>query len=207
MPRHRHDEGFIAVVLAGRYVEAGDTGRHRAEAGDVLLHRPFERHLDHIEACGAEVLVLPLGAHWDGPVHGKIADPDAVVRVAQDDPAAAARAVMADLAPKPAAPADWPDLLAQALCANPSLSLSDWSQAAGLHPASLSRGFRQVFGVTPLAYRLAQRTHRAIAALVRTPAPLSAIAHDCGFTDQAHMSRAVLQAAAATPGALRRGRR
>ena len=207
LPRHRHDEGFAAVVLSGGYVEAGDTGRHRTEPGDVLLHRPCEHHLDRFDRRGAEVLVLPLGLHWSGPIHGRLSDPDALARLAETDPREAAARLLASLSSKPAPAADWPDLLARALRADPSLGLADWARASGLHLGSLSRGFRQVFGVTPAAYRLTQRAHRAIDALLRTPAPLSAIAQDCGFADQAHMTRAVHAAAGASPAALRRARR
>ena len=207
LPRHRHDEGFAAVVLYGGYVEAGDTGRHRTEPGDVILHRACEHHLDRFDRRGAEVLVLPLGLHWDAPVHGRVADPDVIARLAERDPHGAAELLLDSLAGKPeASAADWPDLLARALRADPAVCLSEWASAAGLHVGSVSRGFRQVFGVTPAAYRLAQRAQRAIDALLRTQIPLSAIALDCGFADQAHMSRAVLQVAAQTPGALRRSR-
>ena len=37
LPRHPHDEAFAAVLLSGGYVEAGDTGRHRLEPGDVVV--------------------------------------------------------------------------------------------------------------------------------------------------------------------------
>jgi len=207
LPRHRHDEAFAAVVLSGGYVEAGDTGRHRAEPGDVILHRACEHHLDRFDRQGAEVLVLPLGLDWDGPVHGRLADPDAVARLAEHDHYAAVQRLLESLTGKPeASSADWPDLLARALRADPAVCLTEWSRAAGLHLGSVSRGFRQVFGVTPAAYRLAQRTQRAVDALLRTQIPLSAIAVDCGFADQAHMSRAVLRVAAQTPAALRRMR-
>ena len=36
LPRHRHAEGYVAVVIAGGYEEAGDTGRRRVSAGDVV---------------------------------------------------------------------------------------------------------------------------------------------------------------------------
>jgi AraC-like DNA-binding protein len=62
------------------------------------------------------------------------------------------------LKPKPARLSDWPDLLAQALMADPQLCLGDWASRRGLHLGSVSRGFRQVFGVAPVAYRLIQRT-------------------------------------------------
>ena len=204
LPRHRHDQGFAAVVLSGGYVEAGDTGRHRAEPGDVLLHRAWEHHLDRFDGQGAEVLVLPLGRDWAGPVHGRLNDPDAIVRLAERDPSLAAQQMLAGLTHKPPAATDWPDLLARTLRADPCACLAEWARTHGLHLGSVSRGFRQVFGVTPAAYRLTQRAHQAIDAMLRTQAPLSTIAQDCGFADQAHMSRAVARAAGVSPAALRR---
>ena len=202
--RHRHDDAFAAVVLAGGYVEAGDTGRHRVEAGDVVLHRAFEHHLDRFDARGAEVLVLPLARAWEGPARGRVADPEALARCAERDGAEAVRRLMETLTGTTAAPIDWPDLLARDLRGDPSLSLGDWARARGLHLASLSRGFRQVYGVTPQGFRLAQRTLRAIEALGRSREPLGAVAHDCGFADQAHMTRAVARLTGVTPSALRR---
>lgn len=204
LPRHPHDHAFAAVVLKGGYVEAGDTGRHRVEAGHVLLHRSWESHLDRFDARGAEVLVLPVADDEAWPVLGHVEDPDELVRIAERDRPAAARQLLETLAPKPAAATDWPDLLAQALSHDAGLSLAAWASGYGLHAGSLSRGFVQVFGTTPVGYRLAQRTRRAIAAVLHTREALSAIALDCGFADQAHMCRAVSHLAQTTPTALRR---
>ena len=77
LSRHPHDHGFAALVLSGGYVEAGDTGRHRMEAGEVLLHQSWESHLDRFDGRGAEVLVLRIADRDIGSVVGRIADPDA----------------------------------------------------------------------------------------------------------------------------------
>jgi AraC-like DNA-binding protein len=204
MPRHPHDHGFAAVVLTGGYVEAGDTGQHRMEAGDVLFHQAWESHLDRFDGRGAEVLVLPIADRDAGALTGRIADPDAIARLAERSPEGAAQRLLADLLPKAPAAADWPELLAQAMRADPSLSLGAWASQWGLHVGSLSRGFRQVFGMTPVGYRLTQRTRRAIEAVLHSQTPLSLIAQDCGFADQAHMSRAIGRLARTTPAALRR---
>jgi AraC-like DNA-binding protein len=87
--------------------------------------------------------------------------------------------------------------------ADPKLCLGDWASRRGLHLGSVSRGFRQVFGVAPVGYRLIQRTRRAIEAVQRSKLPLSLIAQDCGFADQAHMCRAIRNLAGTTPRALR----
>jgi AraC-like DNA-binding protein len=204
LPRHSHDHGFVAIVLSGGYVEAGDTGRHRMEPGDVLLHRAWESHLDRFDSRGAEVLVLATDVPATSAVRGRIDDVDAIVRLVEDDPDEAARQLLGPLGPIPAAADDWPDMLARAMRENPFLSLSAWASAFGLHLGSLSRGFGQVFGITPVGYRLAQRTHRAINALLLTEEPLSRVAIDCGFSDQAHMCREIGRVAQATPGLLRR---
>jgi AraC-like DNA-binding protein len=206
LPRHPHDHGFAAVLLSGGYVEAGDTGRHRVAPGDVLLHRSWESHLDGFDACGAEVLVFALEDEADLPVLGRIADPDALVRLAERDPVEALQAFQAALIPREPTICDWPDLLALDLRADPSICLGDWAARAGLHQGSVSRGFGQAFGMTPVAYRLVQRTRRALDAVLATRDPLSAIAQDSGFADQAHMTRAIVRLTQSTPAALRRGR-
>lgn len=207
LPRHPHDHGFAALVLAGGYVEAGDTGRHWMQPGDVLIHQAWESHLDGFGVRGAEVLVFEWPDEAEASVLGRVADPDLIARLAERDAVEAALALHDALTPRDPDLADWPDLLAQALRADPSLCLGDWARDAELHLGSVSRGFRQAFGITPVAFRLIQRTRRAVDAVTGTHDPLSVIALDCGFADQAHMTRAVAKLAQATPAALRRGRR
>jgi AraC-like DNA-binding protein len=202
--RHLHDEGFVALVLAGHYVEAGDSGRHRVAAGDVIVHRPFEQHLDRIAAGGAEVLVLPLGDSWPRTVLARVEDADAIARLAERDVAAASRALAEAMIETPAAIADWPDLLARDLLADPGLRLSQWAERHGLHPGTLARGFGQIFDISPAGYRHAARTRRAIEQIVLGTAPLSAVAAEQGFADQAHMSRAVKRVTGLPPSRLRR---
>ena len=60
MPRHRHAEPYMAVVVDGGYQEAGDCGRIDARPGDVLLHDAFDAHRDSFLPRGAVVLNLPL---------------------------------------------------------------------------------------------------------------------------------------------------
>ena len=204
LPRHCHREAFAAIVLSGGYDEAGDTGRHRVRAGDVIFHHAFESHLDRFHGPGAEVLVIEVPEGWDGPSLGSIADPDAIARAGQTNPVEALQLLIEGFSARPAEAYDWPDLLADALRADPSLSLDDWAEAMGLHPGSLSRGFARVFGMRPAAYRLVQRTRRAIHALLHSDVPLSSVAADCGFADQAHMTRAVGRVAGAPPAFLRK---
>ncbi|HZT04482.1 MAG TPA: AraC family transcriptional regulator [Steroidobacteraceae bacterium] len=203
LPRHVHEEAFATIVLTGGYVEAGDTGRHRAEPGDALIHAPYEFHLDRFERRSTELLVVPVKAGRFSCAAGRVPDLDAIVRILEGDPAAAEDAIGERLEPKPAALPDWPDILAHDLSNDPALSLAEWADNHRLAAGSVSRGFGQVYGVTPAAYRLLQRTHRAIRAILGSEAPLAALAQNCGFADQAHMVRSVRHATGLTPRALR----
>lgn len=203
LPRHQHAHGFAALVLRGRYAEAGDTGCHRVQAGDVLVHQPYESHIDRFEAAGAEVLVMPLEAEWSGPLVGRVPDADAIVRAAEHESVLAARLLAGSLVARADPPDDWPDQLARALRADPGLVIGTWAEARGLHRGSVSRGFRQVFGVTPARFRAVARTHLAIHALRHLSAPLCDVAGTCGFADQAHLTRAVRALTATSPSRLR----
>jgi AraC-like DNA-binding protein len=151
--RHRHDFGYVAVVLAGAYVEAGDRGRRRVEAGDLLVHEPFETHRNQMDSEGAEVLNLPLPAGAALPAAARAADPDLLARLCERDPAQAAEALESMLVAGPVAMHDWPDLLAADCLEGRPFRLSDWARRHGLAPATVSRGFARVYGVSPARYR------------------------------------------------------
>ncbi|TCM20546.1 AraC family transcriptional regulator [Novosphingobium sp. PhB165] len=199
LARHRHDAPFAAVVISGRYVEAGDTGRHEVGPGEVIVHRAYENHLDRFAECGAEVLVLPLPHGWNAPVLGAIDDIDEIVRLAERSPAMAAEKLKAEFVAKPAVNQDWPALLAAALRTGPDLCLRDWAEGHGLHHGSLSRGFRQEFSVSPARFRLISRMHRALQLIDRSTDSLANIACDAGFSDQAHLTRTVRSETGMTP--------
>jgi AraC-like DNA-binding protein len=192
MGRHHHERAFAAIVLSGGYVEAGDTGRHRVGPGSVLLHRRFEAHLHHIGTGGAEVLVLELSCD-PAVARGRVDDPDTIARLGERDAGAASVELFAQIRPTEQPPLDWPDLLARDLARDPTLDLRRWADGHGLHPGSLSRGFRSIYDVSPAHYRLVQRTRRALTLFGNTRTSLAEVAALAGFSDQAHMSRAVRQ--------------
>ena len=202
LPRHRHAEPYLAVVLAGGYVEAGDGGRWRARPGTVVVHGAYEAHGNGFEAAETVVLNLPVPAGL-APVAALIDDVDAIARVAERDPVSAATLVSTMLRPGADRLDDWPDLLAAALSADPSLSIRAWADAVGLAPASVSRGFARAYGVSPKRYRLEARARQALHAVAGSRAQLAEIAAAHGFADQAHMTRALVAMTGAPPGAFR----
>jgi AraC-like DNA-binding protein len=202
MPRHRHVEGYAAVVLAGGYVEAGDRGRIRVQPGQVVIHGAYEAHQDHFSRAGAIVLNIPLLERIDG-ITGIVTDPDAVARLAERDRVAAAALLKQTIQPLDAQLADWPDQLAAALTSQPDFSLEAWAASMGLAPQSISRGFRQAYGVSPKRYRLEQRTLRAIRHLHTWRGTLASLAAEVGFADQAHLTRAVVALTGVAPHRLK----
>jgi AraC-like DNA-binding protein len=190
LARHRHDRGYMTVVLAGGYTEAGDAGRFHVRPGDVLIHRPFEAHRDLFAKCQPQVLNLPLSDTAPAAGMAHIEDPDAVARLAEKDLEAAAALVCAT-AVSGGSDQDWPDLLAAELRRPGAMRIQDWARLHGLAPATVSRGFAQIFGVTAVRYRAEARTRLAWQALGKTEEPLVHLALDLGFADQAHMTRSL----------------
>jgi AraC-like DNA-binding protein len=202
--RHSHDEAYAALVLSGGYEEAGDQGRLRVEAGDVVLHDCFEAHLDRFSQSGAVVLNLRLPARsWFAPGIARVEDMDVLVRAAEASEAGAADLLLSTVQARTSPCADWPVELASALIQCPSLRLSLWAHGKGLAPWTVSRGFARVFGVSPEAFRARTRARHAWKAIRMTAEPLARIAAQLGFAAQSHMTRSVKQMTGAAPPAWR----
>lgn len=202
LARHRHDCGFAAVVLRGSYTEAGDRGRVRVRPGNVVFHGAYESHLNDVAYSGADVLVVPWQGHI-GSALGRVDDVDAVVRAAEEGMDKATQLIDRTVTWMPLAPMDWPDRLAEAIRCDPFLNLETWAECQGLRPETVSRGFRRAYGVTAVAYRARIRTLSALQAMT-SPQSLAQIAAECGFADQAHLSRSFSALTSTTPAAWRR---
>jgi AraC-like DNA-binding protein len=203
MPRHRHRHGYVALVLAGGYVEAGDRGRMRVEAGQAVFHGPHESHRNEFFRLGARVLNLPVAQVEAGVALGHVDDADAIARLAERDAGQAAALLQQTFRPAADRLMDWPDLLAAALAADPSLRLADWARTMGIPPASLSRGFRLAYGTSPKRYRLELRAVHALRWLPAWPGSLAGLAAELGFADQAHLTRTLVALTGQTPKRLR----
>lgn len=205
LDRHRHTESYLALVLRGSYEEAGDRGCFRVQAGDVLLHSAFEAHVDRYHSCGAEVLDLPL-PFWTTWRHAAmhVSDPDTIAQTAERDPHEAVARILAVMQPADRVVDDWPHRLALAMERDPYLRLDAWASEHRIAEATVSRGFRKVFGVSPSSYRAQQHARRATHLAASSQMRLDDLAQVSGFTDQAHMTHAVRTLTGLTPGAWRR---
>ncbi len=206
IPRHIHDEAYAAVVLDGGYEEAGERGRWRVRAGDVLLHGRFSGHWNH-RPGKALVLNLPLAPSLfnrpDLPAMARTADPDLLARLAERDLVEAAAALLETLRPGQTGLADAPDHLAQALSGDEAPAVEAWARDQGVARETAFRWFRDAYGVGPARFRVEARARRAWRSIVEGEAPLADIAAEAGFADQAHMSRDVKALTGRSPGAWR----
>lgn len=204
LERHVHPSPYAALVLSGSYEEAGDNGRFTVDAGNVVFHDPFEAHLNRFSAHGAALLNLPLSWRNCYPAGiARVADPDIVVRMAERNARAAADLLLALAERCTGQVADWPDLLAATLMQFPSLKLCEWGEENGLAAWTVSRGFRQVFGISPEAFRARIRARHAFRLIRHTQEPLAAIAAELNFADQGHMTRSIRGLTGSAPRAWR----
>ncbi|WP_287154175.1 AraC family transcriptional regulator [Euryhalocaulis sp.] len=204
---HRHDRPYATLILSGAYEEAGDSGRWRVEAGDVLIHGAFSAHRDGLARRPSMVLDLPLPFSAEfGPCCGRVRDPDAIVAAAANDRAEAADLLIEMMTEDAAAQGDAPDLLARALTHDGAAGIADWASEAGLTRETLTRQFSRLYGLPPARYRAEARARAAWRQIVGAEDRLADIAAQAGFADQPHMNRGVKALTGYTPGQWRRWR-
>ena len=200
MPRHRHRKGYVCLVVAGGYEEAGDSGRFQVRAGGVVFHGPFDAHLDRFLPTGADTINFELDGWSEHEVDfGHVPDPDLIARIAERDTNEARALLLKMTTPVERKADDWPDELATRIRRNADLSLSMWAETHRLAAGTLSRGFRKLYGLSPKAFRAQMRARNAWREIVDSRKPLSAIASEGGFSDQAHMTRALRALTGHTP--------
>ena len=187
------------MVLAGSFEEAGFSGRFIAKPGDVLLHGDFDCHANRtLTRSKLNILRLP----WSDNLregHFRVADPDALVALAERDVFAAAAQLGRHLIQIPVPRLHWTERLQQTLRRDACVRLENWAEAENLAPETVSRGFRRAFGVAPRAFRLESRARQAWNRILTANSPLTDIAFDFGFADLAHLTRAVRALTGAPP--------
>jgi AraC-like DNA-binding protein len=203
--RHRHNAAYAAIILEGGYEEAGDHGRFRVGAGDVLVHGPFTSHLNRLGKRRTVLVNIPLPLFMQIGDTGRVPDPDQIAKAARKDRLEALEVFSTSFAPSIIDVIDEPDALAKALREDPSTSISIWSAMRPTRRETISRHFRKIYGVTAAAYRRDAKSRQAWFHAIASNMPFSQIALECAFADQSHMSRAVLALTGHSP-AFWRGR-
>jgi AraC family transcriptional regulator len=86
------------------------------------------------------------------------------------------------------------------------LSCEGLAQLANLSVSHFARAFKCTFGYSPHAFLMRRRMERAQGLMLETKIPLAQIALECGFADQAHLSRLFLRFTGERPSSWRRVR-
>jgi AraC-like DNA-binding protein len=81
---------------------------------------------------------------------------------------------------------------------------ADLGALVGLSETHFMRSFKRAFGLPPHAFVLRRRLELAARYMLETDSPLSDIALQCGFTDQAHLGNRFREATGLSPAAWRR---
>ena len=84
------------------------------------------------------------------------------------------------------------------------LPLTEIASVAGLHPSSLARAFKRRYDVTPWQYQRRRQIDWVKAELARGDRPISTIAHEAGFSDHSHLTRAFRMAEGVLPSSVKR---
>lgn len=84
------------------------------------------------------------------------------------------------------------------------ISVAELAESVGFSASHFSRCFKSSFGLAPRGFLIRCRLERAKTLMRRTGSPLCQIAMDCGFSDQAHMSRTFRAIVGSSPNRWRR---
>jgi AraC family transcriptional regulator len=228
LPLHQHDRPYFCFLVNGKYEEEYGGARLAYEPFSIALHPARYAHSDAILEAQSTFFTIELGRAWaselDQPYdfskwrlelqHG-----DAVwlavrlLRAFLDDAADAllVEACVSEmlaialrmLHEPPARPWIYPVKAILHERFTQKITLAELASAAGLHVATVARGFRVAEGVTIGDYVQRMRIQYACRLLSDGTKPLADIARECGFADQSHLTRVFKAITGATPAALR----
>ena len=224
---HRHEHPYLTLLLRGEYTEETSRGTDTVRAGDAVIHPGDEQHGNRFSPSGAVCLNLPeqhlaaLSMRTPGvptlssrqlyrglPLH--FLSPALGAALLGDDAGPMLDTGLRRVFHAVAFPATTiPAWLRQA---DPMLhrrfrercGLGELARGVGHSPAHLARHYRRAFGCTVGERIRSLRVEWAIDSIRESREPLARIAAAAGFTDQAHLSRAVRRATGRTPSALRK---
>ncbi len=234
-PSHEHEAYGFYVVLRGRFRELLRGRTWLSEPSMFVVTPPGEEHVDSWIESG-RILCAEFTRSWLERLHGSCGGlsrscqfssgqiarlgaelhaefwrEDAASSLALEGLAlelAAAGVRQRSLKPYRQAP-QWliqaKELLYQAI--GEHVDHVSIARAVGVHPAHLSRTFRQHVGCTPGDYVRYLRMEKAKCDLTLSDLSLSAIALAAGYSDQSHFSSAFRRLTGATPGQFRRAAR
>jgi AraC family transcriptional regulator len=224
LPRHRHGHAWFTFLFAGSYVERLPSFEHCCSAGMVIWHPAGLVHENSFVTDGHN-LNLVLWPEWLKSLPPDISLPDTArsweggvpyrtgleLYRSLNQGAQISHDSVTDLISLCASSKDehghtrWLPLILEWMNEEYSctLTLSQASKHAGVHPVHVSRSFRRTLGCTFREYLTLIRIRRATDLLKRSSTCITEIAVACGFSDHAHFTRTFKRATGLTPTAYR----
>jgi AraC family transcriptional regulator len=212
MAVHTHQFGQVSVLLAGSFREISD-GRNIDNHAAHIGYKPARlAHANLYGDTGALILAIDFGDRdypaarqwgWQPARAEQFAMTRQIVsgELAVEELRNSALDLTASAMPRQAndrKPARWAVHLRDKLRDEHVVDLAATARQIGIHPAHLSRGFREWFGAPPSVYALRCRMGRAVQALASGESAAMA-AESAGFADQSHFIRTLKRETGLTP--------
>ena len=224
LPRHHHNHAWFTFLFAGTYIERFPSSERCCSAGMVIWHPPDLVHENTFVSSGHNLnlafeagwleglppdISLPNKARsWEGGLpyrfglelyrtlnrEAKISRESVVNLIALCASGANKREQSRWLARV----LDWMNDEYSS-----TLTLTQASELAGVHPVHVSRSFRLILGCTFREHLTLIRLRKATDLLKRSLTDITGIAFACGFSDHAHFTRTFKRATGLTPTAYR----
>lgn len=224
LPRHRHGHAWFTFLFAGSYIERLSFLERSCSAGMVIWHPADLVHANNFVSNGHN-LNLVMGPKWLEGLPPDISLPDSARswegglpyrigldlyrdwnRDGQISHESVFNLISLCASSKPAlGQTRWLPLILEWMNDEYSctLTLSQASKQAGVHPVHVSRSFRRALGCTFREYLTLIRIRRATDLLKQSSTRITEIAFACGFSDHAHFTRTFKRATGLTPTAYR----
>jgi AraC-like DNA-binding protein len=231
LPAHSHQEGYLATVVKGEYLEEGPDFSDEVMPGTAIFHPARETHSDIIGSHGAVVMNLELPeAFWEEKgiselkpegrrvksdprflelarkISTEMDNPKRQSTIGMEAHALEIIDIFLKLAHQPQAGADvlkQADAFIQENYQSP-LTTEDIANRLKVPTDSLARKFRLHFGETITDRIIRLRLNEAIRLLERGSMTLAEIAVAAGFFDQSHFAKALKKRHGLSPGQYRR---
>jgi AraC family transcriptional regulator len=224
LPRHRHGHAWFTFLFAGSYIERLPASERCCSAGMVIWHPADLVHENNFISNGHN-LNLVIGPEWLEGLPPDISLPDSarswegglanrigleLYRSLNQDALISQESVvnlisLCASSKRAHGRTRWLPLILEWMNDEYSctLTLSQASEQAGVHPVHVSRSFRRTLGCTFREYLTLIRIRRATDLLKRSATCITEIAFACGFSDHAHFTRTFKRATGLTPTAYR----
>ena len=224
VPTHDHGPPHIAVVLAGAIRERRGSTLEEFSAGWMRYSPSEDVHVVESLRDGAHVVVveafgfpelqltrrISIGPEHAGLLiehlreqlfHSPLASPASV----EDSALALFTMVRRNASRAQRQPDRWVDEIRDRIASADGAreSLDDLAAGCGRHRTMVARAFRAAYGVSIGEHRRRYRLQTAWRLLSDSSVSLAAVALDCGFTDQSHMTRIFRREVGATPATVR----